>query len=266
MYHAGSLDEGGLYHAIRDDGYSDGDTQKLVSNEKLKHSRTLANLAGTWTIRSIVRGYQSGTLDGLAADRLLAPLVPDGQQRGTILRDADDKVRVDTKIRKIGKIRRGFFVGFYNTPTTDGLLAALGVSEQRRGDLIDQWTADRDGRFREPTVKIILDWIKAHIISPDDAYTRFINLGYVAPDAARMAATGAKALADQATAADKQAQAKSDKLIKSNLAMQRETDKAQLARMKEIDAQILKLQKEKDKVDKWNADRQAKVNKVSKKK
>jgi hypothetical protein len=265
LFHSGAIDRNGLLNAYKDNGYSDKDAKTLVKGEDLKHARTLANLAGTFTIRKLIKAYQDGTVSAAQADAGLASLVPDGGQRATMLADADKDVDLKVKQAKMVKAKRGYYVGFYTTDDVTNILQNLQIPAARVDQLVQQWTAARDGRYKEPTVKIILDWVKTHIMSPQDAYTRFLNLGYVAPDAARLAAQAQAVLDQQAAQIARQAQAQNSKLIKSNLAMQRETDKAQLARMKEIDKQIIALQKEKDKVDKWNADRQAKVQKVTKK-
>jgi hypothetical protein len=157
------------------------------------------------------------------------------------------------------RLRRGFFVARYTEKDVQGEMNAMGILPNRQTDLIEMWTEERNGRFREPAAVKVLDWYKHGILSPDQTYYRLKALGYMEDDITHMIMrTGVDIQTAHQQMQDKE-QKKKDKLLKDARAAARESDKEALARQKEIDKYLLQLQKERDRIAAKLAAEEAKI-------
>lgn len=251
-----------LFQAMLDNGYSRKDAKFFVRLQSAKQARTFAGQTGVFTIRQIVSGYEAGTLTQVKANDLLTPLIVDPQRRARLLADADTAVKAKNLGAKIKKLRKGFIVGAMIPADLLTALGDLGIDGNRRTDLLIQWDEERTGRFKEPAAKMISDWIKSGIITGDDAFTRLLRIGYMAEDASRIVAQGVHNQQQTQLQLNKQAFSQSQKLIKTQEQIKKETFKEAQARQKEIDKQILALQKQKASVAKHLMDVTEKENKV----
>lgn len=250
-YFSGSFTEDNLYHAMRDNGYTDVDAKRLVAIQKAKRGGRLANASGIWTQRQILAAYMDGVIDGMKCDRLLEPLVVDPGVRQTLITAADTRVEARVTAAEIARIKRSYMVGMFTDLQAQQALANVLVTESRRGGLVRQWNSARQGRLREPTAKMVIDWATGGVISLTDMFTRLQNLGYIDSDISRMVALVQKksdTTAQKATAAQGKADAKSVK----NLATARRQETKDLATrqkdiikyMKEYEAELVRIDKE----------------------
>lgn len=185
-YHAGAFTEEDLYEALRDNSYDEINAQRVVDIQKVKRGRRLANLTGVWTFRKIVKAYQDGTIDGVRADQLLTPLLTDPQQRQDVLSSANEEVQANVRKQGIVKARRGYFVGEWDREQTRKSLLDLKVEPARVEQLIQKWEFERTGRFREPTVRLLVQWYVVGAISQDELFRRCSNLGFNNDDCRRI--------------------------------------------------------------------------------
>lgn len=187
-FQANAFTEKDLFEALRDNSYSEENAERLVNIQKIKRGRRLANLTGVWTFRKIIKAYQDGTITRAKADTLLSDLLPDPAQRQSELGRADDEVHAKNRAVAIKKAKRAFFTSTWDHKRTRDYLLAHDVPEERIGDLLTQWEEDRTGRFREPTVRLLVQWFTAGVISQDDLFRRSLNLGFTEIDASRIVA------------------------------------------------------------------------------
>lgn len=189
-YHSGAFTEDELYNAMRDNMYSPENAQRLVDIQKVKRARRITNLTGAWSIRKILNEFRKGTIDRRKANDLLEPLIVDANQRADALDKCTDEVWSQVRAAGIKKARRAFFVGEWDARQTENELERLGVEGTRIAQLLAWWESDRTGRFREPTVRMLVDWMRIGAISDQECYRRAVNLGFNEVDASRIVATG----------------------------------------------------------------------------
>lgn len=182
-YEIGVFDEERLYHAYRDNGYNERDARTLVTyTQQLKRRRT-ANATGTWTTRKVVRYYKEGRITRDAAGEYLAPLVPGTAAVQSILLAADQELEADARSVRLKAIRRGLFAGEVSVEGAALRLQESGADEGQRKRLLEQWTLERDTRYKQPTAAMLKKWWEGQAITSDDYFRRLVNLGYTEKDA-----------------------------------------------------------------------------------
>jgi hypothetical protein len=254
-FHSGAFDSTQLYSSFRDNG-ADHDTAELsVAIQEAVRGRRLANLSGVWTTRQVVAGFKDGTLTRAKADTLLAPIVVDPRQRQSILDGADEQAATETMRVEMKKIRRGFFVGEYEKVAVVGMLKKIGVADGRVNDILTRWDADRTGRYREPTTRMIIQWCALNIITLDDAYRRVLMLGYNDIDARRIVYQGADAYRTKTLGQIDKEEAKVRRIIKDAKQAKKEQQAELEKRQKAIQAEVEKLEKERERIQKELDDR-----------
>lgn len=234
-YMSGAFDESDLYHAMRDNGYSHENANRLVTIQASKRGRRNANLSGVWTTRQIFRAYRLGTIDYSRADTLLQPIITSTEQRRLLLVQCDEQVRAENIERFIKRIRRGFFVGEISQEEAETALAERGVAVARIPDLMFQWNQDKLGRYREPTARMIVQWAALNIITPDDAYRRCLRLGYNDIDARRIVYQGIDAYRTKLVAQFEKQESRRKQLIKDKKQARAEQEEALQKRLEELD-------------------------------
>lgn len=249
-FHANLMSAEELHERFKDNGYDEPTAKRMVEIASNLRQRRLANVSGVWTVRKVMQGYRDGVIVRARADELLLPLVVDPLQRAALLRGVDLEASAETRKRQIAAIRRGYFVAAYGDDEAAKKLRVLGVDPQRESDLIAQWKADRDGRYREPSARQILQWATLLIITPDDAFTRLLRLGYERPDAERMVYQGVIAAQERIEGKIEKAQGKIEKWVKDQKQAKKEMTAELEARKKEIEKQQKEWEKEKERIQK----------------
>lgn len=247
-YHAGAFSESELHEAMLDNGYTDDDAKRLTEIQRVKKARRLGNVSGVWSVRKIVRAYQDGALTRVKADALMTPLVVDPVQRAQVLADADSEVDAQVFAEQLKTLRRGYFTGNYDEAFVRKSLQAKGVDPGRIDALFTKWAIERMGRFREPTVKIIQDWMKQGIITADDAYARVLALGYAVPDAERIVWHGQATRQAKVEADVKRKQSEVRAIINDAKKARRAEESALNRRQDELLKQIEEFQKEQQRI------------------
>lgn len=184
----GSFSETDLYHAFRDNNYDRDTAIRMVGIQKVKLARRVNTLTGVWSIRKTIKAYQDGTIDGMTCDQLLAPLLVDPNQRNQAIKDADVEVRAQGVAASIKRYRRAVLTGLMSDGMVMAALKDAGVPVARIPDLMQRWSEERAGRYREPAATQILKWIAYQVVSVADARERLFRLGFVEEDIDRMIA------------------------------------------------------------------------------
>jgi hypothetical protein len=232
-----------LYHAIRDTGSNDRDAKTLVTYYKQLRDRRIASNTGTWTIRKITKYYKDGGISEVEARNLLRPLLTDPNQINRVIQGADSEIKADTMLRWIKVYRRAYFTGELGVAATTQALLTLGVDQQRVNSLTEQWLSDKMGRYREATVRQLMEWAVNNLISVNDLEARLTTLGYSKIDADRIVYTAAYRQ-------DKLVKAEIDKVIKDAEKRFKDKQMAEKATLKELQDRYKSLQKEQERIQK----------------
>lgn len=179
---------GGLeaYERFQDLGYSPADARTMTDMLLVKVEGQLQSSMGMWTRRKINNQYVQGAITRQEADQLLSRTIVDEQTRQDALNDSDT---VRSSIRKgacIKGVKRRYYTGEYDAITARTELAVLGVELGVADTLISGWTCERQSRSKEPTVKMLRQWVLDGIIDWDEMGRRLTNLGYTTADANRI--------------------------------------------------------------------------------
>jgi hypothetical protein len=83
----------------------------------------------------------------------------------------------------IASVKEAFFGGKVNIVQVGGQLKAIGVSDQRLAQYVQEWTWQLGDRQRTLSTTEILQALKAGLLTPAVALLRLENLGWTAPDA-----------------------------------------------------------------------------------
>jgi hypothetical protein len=249
-YHAGAWNEQQLYHAMRDNGYNEADAWRLVDIQQVKAGRRRANVGAGRTIRQILADYKDGIANGIATDGELRPLIPDPAHRAAAIRAADTQVHARVMRTMLKRVRRAYFVGEWDAVKVRGVLQARGIDPARIGQLLFEWDDERTGRYKEPTVRLLIQWAQLGLITADDAEQRALNLGYSPVDARRIVMQGIDARQQKIVAAVEKAKANVQRALKTAKQLAKE-DRTELEKMrKENEKQIERLQKQQEKLQK----------------
>lgn len=249
-FHADAFGVDDLYHAMRDNGYDAVNAQRLVVIQQAKKARRLTNLTGVWSIRKTVKAYQDGAIDGVTCDQTLAPLIIDPGQRQAVILGADLEVAANTRRQWIKRARRAYFVGEWTAEETAANLLANQVPPPRAAQLVEQWTADIRGRYREPTARQIIAWTALGVITLDDAFRRLTRLGYSEGDSTRIVYQGVDAWRSRTQSMIRQGEADVRRIIKDAKQASKEEAARLEKRKKEIEAQLKELEKERERIEK----------------
>jgi len=249
-FHAGAFNESDLYHAMRDNGYSDPDAQRLVDIQKAKRGTRLANKSGVWTERKILQAYMAGEINGVRADMLLQPLVVDARIRQSLIDGADQMVNAKERGATLKRLRREYIVGQTDDKAMLVKLDAMGMSPARANNLLSIWQDEQRGRLREPTAKMVLGWLQARIITADDCFQRLLRLGYMTPDAERMVYQGVTTANAQLNREYEAEKKQLSKIINDQKRAKNAADKELAQREAELRRQIAAMEKERDRIQK----------------
>lgn len=250
-FHSGVFTSSDLFHVFLDNGANETDATRGVKIQEGIRARRLANVGGVNTTRQTMNAYKEGTIDRVRADQLLAPIILDPQQRAEMISGADEQVAMRVRGQWIKRARRAYFVGEWTQEQATANLVANHVQPDRAAQLVELWTAEVRGRYREPTIKKLIDWMKYGIITSEDAYQRFIRLGIPDLDARRYVTEGLIVASERTQSKVRQAEADFRRIAK-------DLKSAKLERTKELEKQ----QKELEKVIKDAEERRDRILKV----
>jgi len=247
-YHSGAIDRNQLLTFMLDNGYAPDNAERLVQIQEVKRARRLSNLSGVWTIRKVLSAYKRGEINGLKADDLLRPLIADPGQRQLQLQGAQDELDSQTRGEAIKALQRAYFVAAIEEPQARDQLRQLGMDDFQAERLVMGWDAKRRGRFREPSAKMVIDWMRLGVITPEVAHVRLTRLGYERPDVDRMVWQGMVVHGDRLRAEADRAEAKMRRIIKDARDAHRAGTDALEKRRKELEKQLKELEKERERV------------------
>lgn len=238
-YHADAMDATELIDRLRDTGLDEPTAERVVEIQRITKARRAANISGVWTIRKVAKAYKDGALLAFDADAMLQPLIPDAQQRFDLLRGVDAEIDADTRRARIKRIRREHLTGARPDAQIEAQLLGMRIPQLRIDSMMAQWQDDRTGRLKEPAAKMVVDWLKAGVVTAEVAHERLMRIGYMREDADRMVTMGLKG---QELAADQRArkvQADVRRIIKDQRQAARESkeelEKAQRSAEKEAE-------------------------------
>jgi hypothetical protein len=202
-YLIGTLDDAQLRHRFLDLGYTDQDARELVRFYGAQKRQRLANTTGTWTTRKITRMFKEGAIGRAEVERRLLRLLGSERAVQEMVDDVLAEMEADNRRRAVQAVRLAYRYGVYDRGEVQHQLSLLGSAGPQAHALVEAWTIERDSRYRQPTVKMITDWVRQMIISTEEARRRLMNLGYSEPDATAItaAAVMGKVPEDDAAAA-----------------------------------------------------------------
>jgi hypothetical protein len=247
-FEIGTFNENDLYHAFRDNGYNDRNAKTLVTFYKGQRSRKIANAAGVWTTRKTLKALKEGLIDEQRADDLLSPILIDPDVRMRAIAGAITEADVETKSVVVKSLRQRYIYGEFGIDDLRGFLGVTGVDPARIENIVRQWTAQRDGRMREPRVRMICEWYTNRLITYEEYFDRVMRLGYSSSDAANIVAVceanrQSKAAREAAQAAEK-ARKETMRMLKDEKGELEKNIKELEKRMKELQKEMEKQQKE----------------------
>lgn len=191
-YMTGAFDDEQLYDAFRNARYSERDARIMLAYYSKDKARRMRNVAGTWSPRKIIRFFKLHLLTSAEAEELLRPIMPNAAMVREVIEGALAEVKADQKAVKLKSLKRGFMYGEFNAAGLARILTELRFEADQIDTLIANWTIERDGRRKQPTVAMLGKWVKLSLISMEEARLRLQNLGYALLDADRILAAALK--------------------------------------------------------------------------
>lgn len=144
-----------------------------ASVERRAHISTVSTIEGMYNEGIIDRAT---ALRNLSAAGLSADL-------STQLLDLDDATRARGLLREaVRGTGRDFLSGSISAGEAIAALAALGIREQRAGELMQIWSIRKSRHRRQADTGRILRWLGQGRITPQDARRRLTNLDWTDPD------------------------------------------------------------------------------------
>jgi hypothetical protein len=247
-FHANVMTAEELRERLRDTGLDLPTATRTVELQEAIRARRNANISGVWTVREIAREYGDGVLTSMAADQLLAPLIPDPGQRQRLLAGVDQRSEARARRERLRTYQRTFFVGIDQPADALAKLQGMGIAPQRAQDMVDEWDWRRRGRLREVSARMVSDGLANGIITPDQAYTRLANLGYIAVDAEFIVAAALKRQFKAAERDVKAARAEYKALVRDERAARRANDQMLSERAQELERMIREAERERDRI------------------
>lgn len=252
---SGAFDRDQLYHVFRDNGYDDPTAQTMVRIQETKKARRDNNLTGVWSIRKTINAYREGVIDANEADRLLTPLLPNAQTRRDALDLADREAEAGIQRSRIKRLKRGYIFGAYDDGAINQALIAIGVTPLKARQLRESWHEDKLGKYREPTARMIVGWLRTGVIVTGDAVARLLLLGYAQWDVDRMVNQAVIEWAERQEGKIDKAEKRADKIAKSTKTV-RKLNQTQLQdQLAEAEAEIARRNADIGRIRKEMSDR-----------
>jgi hypothetical protein len=191
---------------------------------------------------SVLRDYELGTITRARAiewaqDKFMSAEL--AEQEVDLI---DYKVNHNIIARKVKTIRDEYFGGKLDLATTGNELTAVGITDERKRQYLEEWSWERTEKTRMLTTQEILQAVKTGMLAPHVALQRLTNLGWAQADAMLRvsAAQQSLATAQQKTAAAQatKQRAQAEKLHREQLA----TAKAQAAELAKQRKENVKVQ------------------------
>lgn len=243
-FEIGTIDAVQLHSVLQDNGYSSTNADTLVRYYTQQKSRRIGNATGVWSIRKTVSGYKVGTVTHAEAIQLLVPLVVDPAERLRMLAGASLEVDAAVKGKWIAKTRRAYFVGEYDGKAALLSLTGMKVDEDRAVQLIDGWRAERDGRYKEATVRQLSKWAAVGVITAEDMKLRLQRLGYNDLDSNRIIYSVQYDLDAAAQRAYEKTSREIEKRFKDNKQAKKAAEEDLVKRLKELEKERERIEKE----------------------
>jgi len=114
--------------------------------------------------------------------------------------------------------------------------------------LVEMWDYERLGRFKEPTVKLIMDWMANGIITAEQAFDRVVRCGYTKDDATRIVWTGQVKRGEKIESELGKMKREVRQVINDQRAAARATQRELTEREKQIAKEVERLNKEAERV------------------
>lgn len=242
-YEIGVLDDADLYHVMRDNRYNDHDASTLVTFYRQQRQRRVSNASGVWSIRKVLNSYRAGEINRATASDLLAPLMYNPQHITNALDGVDREVEALVVKQRLKALRRGFFVGEFSVADVKQQMALIPLDLPRIVQLIEIWIADRDGRFKEASIRQLREWAVNNIITIDEYFTRLKRLGYNTADANRIIYSSAKYSFDKSQREYKQT-------VRELYAEYKDVKAARKASKDALEKRLKEMEKEQERIQK----------------
>lgn len=188
-FQIGTIDEDGLYHIYRDNGYNEKDAREVVRFRVAERNRMVSNSSGVMTTRKIVSAYKDGIITHKEAMNRLQSNIVDHKVREEILDKADRELEIQTKKCQLDGLQKRFVYGEIDDEQLSIELSDIGIDQTKIDRIVNSWICKRDSRRKEPRVKMLGEWYAQGFITGDQYFERLIRLGYNGDDAARIAGT-----------------------------------------------------------------------------
>lgn len=182
MYILGVLNDSGVYHAYRQQGYNDTDANKLLAFSKKQKEDTNRKKVQAWDKTTIVNYYKSGTITPDNARQLLSQLGFEQSAVDMILQKADYDLKVETVNEVIKLAKRSYYMGQINDDQLTRLLVDSGLPMDRINEYAKRWKLQREYRHKDNSTGEITKGYKAGIIEESEMVSRLYNLGYKAKE------------------------------------------------------------------------------------
>lgn len=185
-YVNGSITEQELVDRLQDTGYSEPDAKRIVEGWSLEKANRVSNRSLLWTRRNITKNYIAGNIDRATADKLLSRTIPLKGDRDDTLDDADAVRGAERRAKCIRAVKRRMVMGELGEIEARRELVRLNLDAAVAAQIAEGWTCEIASMAKEPTVKMLKEWLVNGIIDTNDFYQRLINLRYTREDAKRI--------------------------------------------------------------------------------
>lgn len=182
----GSMDRDELYHAMRDNGYSPENAERLTRFYEAEKSRSLAAATGVMSARKVLAAYREGLIDAIEAERLLIPAYPDIDTRRMAVQRAGIEREIEVRRVTVRAEVKRFVYGEIDLLTLSMALAAMGIVGAESHVIQAKAEANRNGHMKEIRIQYVLDLFRRGLINRNVAWDRMTRLGYSPEDIALM--------------------------------------------------------------------------------
>lgn len=172
-----------LYEGFLDLKHTEKDAKLLVEMAVADANRQRANESNLWSRAVVLKSYRAGEIDRTRAAELLRRFTVTDELVDDALDDADELVQVGIRKQCISAVKNQILRGAITEKEGVNELIAIGVPDARAAELVKGFICYRESRGSEISLRYLSKIWKQGLITPQELYTRLLNLRYEDADA-----------------------------------------------------------------------------------
>ncbi len=178
MYELNVLDDSGVYHAYRGQGYNDENAKRLLEFSKVLKNKKKTKDITLESLAEIEDGYINGIYNREEAKTYITALdytLADAEIRMSLIDVKEDRKHIK---RMLGLIKKAYVNGNYSDDDLLGALGNLGIEEKIKNKLIERWKLERLIEYKYISATEAIRIYKKRLVDEDQLRIKLLNLGY----------------------------------------------------------------------------------------